>query len=570
MNRQYVQLISAALVLLSGCGTGGSDSGPPKAGIDGSGNPITASGVVTALGSIVVNDVTYDVSRATVTINDAAASASDLAPGQITVVEGTIDANGVTGVASRVSVEIALAGPISAIDVGHNRTTILGQTVAIDAGTIIEGRAEGNPLGGLDVGRDVAVSGFPDSSGVLHARRIEPRKPTLPLLVTGYVSNVDPGARTFSVNDQVVSYATATLTGIKASALAGASVRISAQRLDQGVLIAGNVSLRDERLPGASGDTAVVQGWVTRFGSESDFDVDGHPVISAATTTRASVVRLDAFVSVSGALIANGVVAATTVKALLPGHIVGSVTIGNTIYGISGLLTAEGAFRLDVGEPSDGPPTNDSGLGQLVGSLVSAGNEASGTAVFIGAGCGLASAGRFCGEETPVRLELTKTGSYVDEGSSGVIQVVTAGGEEVWPVHLGYWGGRAGFDPGLSPEDLHGLYALHQAEFAQDGSVIMSVGGEAQVFFQSAHTGCTGNGAISRYLDGTADVYNVTLRIEGCNGSFAYLNTDFEGLSTLESLTPWDYDFSVQRMWLSTAPGAASPAAITLWAGPVP
>jgi hypothetical protein len=406
----------------------------------------------------------------------------------------------------------------------------------------------------------------------LHARRIEPRKPNLPLLVTGYVALVDTGARTFSINGQVVSYATATLTGLAAGALAGASVRVSAQRLDQDVLVAGDVSRRDLRLPGASGDAAVLQGWVTRFGSANDFDVDGHPIVLAATTTGASVVRLDAFVSVSGALIANGVVAAaaTDVKAVLPGHLVGSVTIDNTVYGISGLLTAEGAFRLDVGEPSSGAPGYDSGLGQLVGTLVTAGSGASGTGVLIGAGCALASAGRFCGEATPVRIELTKTGSYVDEGSSGVMRVAAAGGEEIWPLHLGYWGGRAGFDAGYSLGYLHGLYALHQAEFALSESVILSIGGQTQLFFQSAHTGCTGNGAISRHHDGVLNVYDVTLRIEGCNGSFAYLNTDFEGLSTLESLTPWDYDYSVQRMWLSTAPGAASPAAITLWAGPIP
>ena len=573
MNRQYMKVswLCAALALLSGCETGGSENSTLQSGIEGSGRGITTSGVVTALGSIVVNSVEYDVTRATVTINGAAALESDLAPGHVTIVEGEIGADGTRGIATRVIVEIAVAGPISAIDVELNRLTILGQTIAIDASTSIEGRIEGSPLGGLDVGRDVEVSGFADSSGVLHARRIEPRKPSTPLFVTGYAESVDTSTRTFSVNGQLVSYAAATMTGFEARALAGASVRVTAQNIEQGALVADDVSLRDLRLPGVSGDTAILQGWVTRFGSKDDFDVDGHPVVRTASTSTegVSVVRLDAFVSVRGALIANGVVQATDVRAVLPGHLTGEVAIDDGIYGISGLLTAEGAFRLNIAEWSGGPPVSDSGVGQLVGSFTLAGRAALGTGVLIGEGCGLASAGRFCGKDTAIRIELTKTGSTIDEGSSGVIRVATANGEEIWPLHIGYWGGRAGFDPAFALADLQGLYELHQAEFAQSGSVMMSVDSEGRLFFQSAQTGCTGNGAISRHLDRAANLYDVQLKIEDCNDSFGYLNTDFEGLSTLESMTPWDYDFSVQRMWVSTTAGAASPAAITVWAGAV-
>ena len=181
----------------------------------------------------------------------------------------------------------------------------------------------------------------------------------------------------------------------------------------------------------------------------------------------------------------------------------------------------------------------------------------------IGEACGLPSPGRFCGTETAVRIEVTKTGLLIDQGSSGVIRVATQNGETTWPLRLGYWGGQAGFDQVLPGA---GVYELHQAEFVRATRVFMTVYGDGRAFFQSAETGCTGNGTISGYLGQRFNLYAVELEIRGCTGSFSYLNTDFEGLATGESLTPWGYDFSVLSLWLSTRAGSPSPAAITLWA----
>lgn len=570
MNRQYVKLLwlCAQLGLLTACSRGAGND--PLGGIEGSGLQITASGVVTSLGSIVVNGVEYDLAGATITIDDSPATESDLAPGQVTIVEGEISSSGARGAARRVSVEIAVAGPISAVDVGANRLTILGQTIEIHRSTNIENAIVDSPLGGLDVGRDVEVSAFVDSSGVLHAGRIESRKPSTPLLVTGYVSNLDTKAGTFSINGQVVSYATATLTGFESRALAtGAPVRVAVAGFDQSALVAADVRLRDLGLPGMPGDAAVVQGWVTRLDSDNGLDVDGHPVVTTANTTingtirPVSTVKLDTFVTVRGKLITNSAVQAGDIsEAVLPGSLSGDVTIGNSTLSIEGLLTTEGAFRLNIEEWSGGPPVLDSGLGQLVGSFTVTGSEALGTGVLIAEGCGLSPPGRFCGQDAVARIELTKTGSSIDAGSSGLIRVTTDNAEETWPVQMGYWGGRAGFDP---PVSLASLYEVHQAEFTHGDSVAMSIVGD-ELFFESAQTGCTGNGTISPHGNRTADLYDVTLTIEGCRDSFAYLNTYFEGLSTLESLTPWDYDYSTLRMWLSTPDGAAAAAAITLWA----
>jgi hypothetical protein len=197
-----------------------------------------------------------------------------------------------------------------------------------------------------------------------------------------------------------------------------------------------------------------------------------------------------------------------------------------------------------------------------VGTFSFSGQSATGTGVLIGEGCSPPAAARFCGGATPVRVEVTKVGSWIDQGSSGVIRVAAQEGELTWPLRLGYWGGRAGFDPGLRGT---GVYELHQAELVQTEPVFMTIYDDGRAFFQSGETGCTGNGRLSGYMNEDTNLYDVALEIRNCRGAFAHLNADFAGLATRESMTPWDYDFSVLRLWVSTPATAPSPAALTLW-----
>jgi hypothetical protein len=565
MNRKYsaIGLLYAGVVLVAACERG---AGELQGGIEGSGRPVPAAyrittlGAVESLGSIVVNDVEYDLAGATITIDGAAASEADLAPGLVTIVEGELAADGMHGTAKRVTVEIAVAGSVSAVDVGLNRVTILGQAIEIDESTSIDIGLEGSALGGLGVGRDVQVSGFVDAAGVVHARRIETRKAGTPPLVSGYIASLDAGAHVFSINGQRVSYENASLTGFDSGLYTGASVRVAVQGFDRDALVAQEIRFRDQGLPGIPGDAATLEGLITRFGSPADFDVGGHPVVAPMIVT-SDIARLGAFVKVSGDLLAGGIVSARNVVGI-PGHLAGVVIIDNVTYSVHGPLTPEGAFRLNIAEDTGGAPESDSGLGQLVGTLKVTGGRAYGTGVIIGEGCAL-SVTRFCGTASSIRIDLAVADVLPAAGS---IRVATNGGEELWSVQLGYWGGRGGFDPNSS---IQGLYDVHQVEFARAGPVVMSIDRDGRMFFQSAETGCTGNGTIVHH-EGAEDLYDVTLTIAGCNNPFAHLNADFEGLSTPGSMTPWDYDGSVHRMWLSTRAGSALPAAITLWASAVP
>jgi len=305
----------ALLLLLSACGIEG--SGVTVAGSGG----VTVAGVVTAKGSIFVNGIELDTRGAVITIDGRAAAEADLAVGQIVVVEGELDDGGTTGSAQRVAVGTIVAGPISAIDLPLNRITILGQTIELDPNTIIEPLIAGKPLGGLALGDDVEINGFADSMGDVSARRIVPRGPNTPLQINGYVSNLDSASKQFTINAQVVRYGAAALVGFGARALENAPVRVTGVGLDaSGALEAKEVIYRDPRLPGAQDDAALLQGWITRFAAENDFDVDGHPVVTTSATRIIGQVaflnglRLDAFVTVTGDLTADGTVEASEVR----------------------------------------------------------------------------------------------------------------------------------------------------------------------------------------------------------------------------------------------------------------
>jgi hypothetical protein len=101
-------------------------------------------------------------------------------------------------------------------------------------------------------------------------------------------------------------------------------------------------------------------------------------------------------------------------------------------------------------------------------------------------------------------------------------------------------------------ELLAGQYMEELAEFAFDGDVTISVDPAGQLFFQSARSGCIGNGALAPHLDGKFNVFDVTLTIESCNAAYAYLNGAYEGLATTTPSTYWDYD-SLLRIWCQRA-----------------
>ena len=252
----------------------------------------------------------------------------------------------------------------------------------------------------------------------------------------------------------------------------------------------------------------------------------------------------------------------------LHGRFVGSVKIGDAEYFGDALLTVDGAVRLYVGGPyhSDGTVqlTRPESSAQFVGNLEVQGNRASGTGVIVAQGCAPPrDVVGLCGNNVfgEVRIAVDS------DGIQGEIQVDVNDAIGTWLLDLQSWDNFYVLPARL--QNVAGQYEEELAEFASDGDVIMNVDGTGRLFFQSAHSACTGNGTLAPHLDGAFNVYDVTLIIGGCNETYAYLNGEYEGLATTSASNYWAYDSSL-RTWLSKrADGRSQPAALVMWGRPL-
>jgi hypothetical protein len=248
------------------------------------------------------------------------------------------------------------------------------------------------------------------------------------------------------------------------------------------------------------------------------------------------------------------------------GRYVGTVMIGDVTYFGDALLTVDGAIRLYIGGPypdSDAiQMTVPGSSAQLVGTLAPQQNQAAGAARIFGQACTSSAPSRFCRENGSATISIA-LGS--DHNIQGDIDVTTSDRIESWVLQLYYWDNY--FTQPAIQATLVGHYQEQLAEFARGGDTIVSIDAKGVLFFQSPHSGCTGNGQLRPHLDGAVNVYDVTLVIESCTAPYDYLNTTFEGLASTSPGSYWDYDVFL-RMWLSqrnpTAAGSAPQPGLTL------
>jgi hypothetical protein len=264
------------------------------------------------------------------------------------------------------------------------------------------------------------------------------------------------------------------------------------------------------------------------------------------------------------------VVAAESGDAWL-GHYVGSVTIAGVSYFADAMLTADGLIRLYLGGPyaNDGaiPQTVPASSAQLVGTLQGQTNQISGDGLVFGQQCEASDPIQFCAEIGHANISVaysTDTGSF--PAISGNIFVATSSGTETWSLNMGLYGPNY---IGLwTPEDIAGTYTEELADFALSGDTLITIDDKGVLSFQSASSGCTGNGEVKPHLNGAQNIFDVTLTISGCNTQYSYLNGTYDGLATTTTSSEWDYDSNL-RMWLSQPDqdvSGAPPPALTTWA----
>ena len=162
MNKKNVLLAAGGLLVVlalifHGCSSSSSNDTPQLTG------PNVSRGVITGFGSVIVNGIHFDVTKAAVSVEGAAADVSALKLGM----EVTVKSDGQA--ASSVNSTNELEGPVSAVT-GTNTAVVFGQTVKTDAGTVFDGTPQAWPR---SQGSICEVHGFRDSAGMIHATRIE-------------------------------------------------------------------------------------------------------------------------------------------------------------------------------------------------------------------------------------------------------------------------------------------------------------------------------------------------------------------------------------------------------------
>ncbi|HWZ64034.1 MAG TPA: hypothetical protein VNX02_13505 [Steroidobacteraceae bacterium] len=253
------------------------------------------------------------------------------------------------------------------------------------------------------------------------------------------------------------------------------------------------------------------------------------------------------------------------------GRYVGTVTIGDVQYFGDAMLTADGLIRLYVAGPYDDdgavPQAAPANSAQLVGTLHGQTNQISGDGLVFGQQCAASDPIRFCAEIGHASISIAVASVDIPAVIQGNILVTTSAGTETWSLDM-YSFSNYYVDLPATQGGLEGQYQEELADFALSGDTIIKIDAAGVLFFQSASSGCTGNGQVRPHLNGAVNVYDVSLTISGCNAPYKYLDSTFDGLATSSPSDEWDYDSNL-RMWLSQPNpdvSGPSPPALTMWA----
>jgi len=335
------------MMVLGACGGGGSSappastSPPPTGGITGTG-AFVAFGTVTGFGSIIVNGIEYDTSAATFTIDGNPGFQDGLAVGDIVLVKGMIDDDSTIDLAESVEFDDNVEGPIAtgSINTATGSLVVMGQQVIVDAETSFDDNISPASLDGLVDDDVVEISGYVKADGSIHATRIESKSPGGEFEITGTVT-ATPTTTTFEIGTLTVDFEFATsVRNFPGSRAVQTGDLVEAKgALDSATMTldATSVEFKGDRLAGDDGDHVEVQGFITRFGSERDFDVSDETTVDCDTTNGCTVTTEGAPVGTLGLNIKvevkgryeGGVLVATSVD----------IRLGNAIRLTTQLLT---------------------------------------------------------------------------------------------------------------------------------------------------------------------------------------------------------------------------------------
>lgn len=319
-------LITASLLALFVAACSDSDSFTPSAPAVETTDVVTV-GPITGFGSVITNGIVFDTGSASVLVDGEAGTLGDLRVGMIVSIRGEIDDSTGAAQASEIRFGVDLEGPISSINAANGSFSVLGQTVFVDELTVIDEAA----FDTLAVGNVVRVSGQFRSQERIQATHVyrvaNEYQAGMHMHVKGEIENLDIGTQTFTLGDQVCDYSAATLELGGADLANGMFVEVTGTTPPgDGDMILDRIQAKDQdrdRDQLCSSDCEFeLEGYVTTFVSATEFEVDGQPVTTTATTQYVNgtvdTLALDAKVKVDGTIDADGILVADRIVFCLP------------------------------------------------------------------------------------------------------------------------------------------------------------------------------------------------------------------------------------------------------------
>jgi hypothetical protein len=336
-RRLTAGLLAAALLIthLAGCG-GGVDSG---------GTGIIASGPISGLGSIFVNDVRFDDDSAEIRDEQGALLTKDqLKLGMTVIVEGgTLDTSGTPATSTALAIRVVsdLVGPVASVDAVAGSFVVLGQTVIVGARTLYDGSLAGG-FSALVPGMTVQVySQYDPLTRQYAATRVEQLPDASFYKIRGVVAARDPQAPSLTLGSEVIG-----VGSVAGNAVPPADIGdfLSVRLLPDNAQLAAT-SVRTADLMLGDHPVARVEGTVTEIVGSRSFKVNGIAVdaVGAHFDGDEAKVVLGARVGVFGATLAGTLVAA---RVIVHDDSVPAITSFALVGAVQELDAAARSFRI--------------------------------------------------------------------------------------------------------------------------------------------------------------------------------------------------------------------------------
>ena len=321
-------LLAALFVALTvaACGGGGSDpsasnAAAPDAAATSGATDTVSEGVITGFGSIIVNGVRFDDSTAQISDEDdeenPARGKDVLKLGMVVTVSATSGTG--TGTASAITFGSVLQGPVQSVNVGTGTAgtqtlVILGQTVIVGTRTVFDPLSLPGGFADIRKGDAIEVHGHLDVlANKLVATRINRESNATVYKITGNVSSLNTGSKTFKIGAEAISYASIDPDKLRVSLVNGVTVKVQLATVQTTPGTWNATRIKPASRKAMQDRSRVeIEGLIDAFTSATRFSVNGLPV----DATRASFPRgpgslaLGVRVEVKGSVVGGTLIAA--------------------------------------------------------------------------------------------------------------------------------------------------------------------------------------------------------------------------------------------------------------------